>query len=706
MSYNNVSHVAVASMGLSSLDLSHNDMRKIPEGLRQLSVDNLDLSFNKLTTIEGLPQNMTSLDLSNNFILEIPFDLKETLPAHLNLDYNYLECSKYENETWRPIESNCFWDRQYECSEKSIEECEEIKNEYGICSPNSNRDACLRYTNGVKEFCEFSQELGYWDCQDIYPDGPCNGTSKFYGFVYDCESDRVTEYRASNIRDYLTEIPDSAVNLTSLITLSITGLGLTEIPDSYEKFVHVKTLNLTGNKLTSIPEVAYSFEDLKNFDISYNRLQYLPEHFFMQTHLQLFHAHHNFIISVSYGTFAFLGDISDVNIDYNFIDCNKFYSVEVCKRYSQFDCGWINREECTLNTTGICSYSDSNLRCILHGRYTKTKDNLKSIIGPIFTVLVGLLAFGGALYLTIREKNIEKNKNNIKNKDVIRNELGPSAKPIPIPLSPVNKAPSYDPTLTPIIRSRMSIEYTFYDCFQQGLNSVQRLYKFKDYTLIKDIGKVLEYAGCNNSDVLLFSQKIVSWTRKVPCDPPLTLNDLEVLGLFTYNYGDDFKDKSPTYNLCHSMNTQTVSKICRQREFLFLTLSTLRKLPFTNFKDKKYYFAVSSIRLDSLNFTLKQMVKLMPFVTLYSSKDAVMSTLSGTYGVIFEVTAVEGYDITKYSATDPASFGIEEVVMEPESVFRVEWCMDVSPDIGEVSLMYIREESEFTLANVIKGAHY
>lgn len=705
MSHNNIGFVPAASMELRALDLSYNNMKKIPEGLRLFSVGSLDLSFNKLTSVDNLPHLMYTLDISNNFITEITPDQKKSLPGHLNIDYNYLECSKYKNSTWEPIKSYCSDFKQFKCFEKSIEDCEEFKDEYGICSPNSNNTVCLRYTNGAREFCEFAEELGIDDCQDIYPDGICKGISELYGFIYDCKSDKVTEYRPTSMEEFITEVPDSAINFTSLTTLTITGLNLTELPISYENFIYVNTLNLTRNKLTDIPEVAYNLENLEYLDISYNRLWSLPDDFFIQTDLKLLYAHHNFVSNISSRTYTILRNALFVNVDYNFINCSPYYYYDrICDSNYQFRCGWVGKEECIMNITEECIYNYTLDKCIEEGYYDKKEEESKLSAGTIAAIVVSSLIYVVMIILGIIngiKTTIDEEKKKKKN-GIDLNGKVPNANPPPqntVPL--LSQIVPYAPIPTPVIRSRMEVAPTFYETYQPGLNSIYELYTDNAYGLKMDISRVLERAGCSSSDKILITQKIVSWTRKAPCDPPLTLRDAEVLGVFTYDYGDDFRDISPTFKLCHAMNIQDEQRICEQKELLFLVLSSLRKLPLTNFKDRKMYFAINSLKVYSMNFAEKRMIKIMPFLTLYSSRDVAMSILNGSNGVIFEVISVEGYDITNYSFANPRSFGTEEVVMEPESVFRIEGFREVSHTLSEVSLMYIREESEFPLANVI-----
>ena len=93
----------------------------------------------------------------------------------------------------------------------------------------------------------------------------------------------------------------------------------------------------------------------------------------------------------------------------------------------------------------------------------------------------------------------------------------------------------------------------------------------------------------------------------------------------------------------------------------------------------------------------------MPFLTLFSNKSAVLSTLNGTKGVIFEISDAEGYDVTQYSITNKSSFGTSEIIMEPESVFKIGGYRQISQTISEVSLMYSRERTEFTLINIINN---
>lgn len=109
---------------------------------------------------------------------------------------------------------------------------------------------------------------------------------------------------------------------------------------------------------------------------------------------------------------------------------------------------------------------------------------------------------------------------------------------------------------------------------------------------------------------------------------------------------------------------------------------------------------MTSINTSPENFTVGRLFKIMPFLTLFSDKNVVIESLNGESGVVFEITGAEGYDISRYSMANPESHGTMEVVMEPESVFRIEGYAQISRNVAEVSLLYVRENSEFPLTNL------
>ena len=275
MSHNSITSLPKAGVSLTSLDLSYNGMKRMPDKMGYSVIRNLDLSFNSLTTFESLPKSLSSLDISNNFIPAIPDVMLKSIPSYLNLDYNYLVCSKYSR--YSGIYSECKQPNQYTCSSKTVSECDEFKNNYGICTPNGDRTKCFRYTKGLKDFCDFANDAGIENCESILQNETCTGDSKYHGFVYDCDKDYVSDYRPESMDDFLTEIPPSAGNLTGLYTIILSGLGLTSLPKSYANFKYAMYLDLSENKLSTLPAEIGSMEWLYYLNTSYNQLTSLPD---------------------------------------------------------------------------------------------------------------------------------------------------------------------------------------------------------------------------------------------------------------------------------------------------------------------------------------------------------------------------------------------------------------------------------------------
>ena len=263
---------------LTLLDLSYNNLKKLPDGITETSISELDLSYNKLTSLEDLTKSVSSLDVSGNFISEISDRVASLMPRDLNLNYNYLPCARYakKGNDWYFVKQNCDQSKQYNCSSKTVSECDELKNNYGICTPNSKRTKCFRYTSGVKEFCDFAADAGIEDCEEIYSNEGCTDTSEYHGFVYDCGYDCITKYQPKDMSEFLTEIPTSASKLTNLSTLDLSNLGLTSLSKSYANFKDVRYFDLSKNRLTTLPAELGNMKKLSCLNISYNQLTSLP----------------------------------------------------------------------------------------------------------------------------------------------------------------------------------------------------------------------------------------------------------------------------------------------------------------------------------------------------------------------------------------------------------------------------------------------
>ena len=281
MGQNSITSLPQAGVSLYSLDLSYNNMKRIPDEMAISSISYLTLGYNKLTTLENLPSDMNSFYVYNNYLTEINPNEAKKIPRNSYLNYNYLPCFKYDikyeyDSDWYYVKQNCDQSKQYSCSSKTVSECDELKNNYGICTPNSKRTKCFRYTSGVKEFCDFSADARIEDCEEIYSNETCTDISEHHGFVYDCNEDYVFGYYPAKIDNFLTEIPTSASKLTKLFALDLSGLDLTSLPESYTNFKNVGTLNLANNKLSALPAELGSMKSLYYLNISQNQLTSLP----------------------------------------------------------------------------------------------------------------------------------------------------------------------------------------------------------------------------------------------------------------------------------------------------------------------------------------------------------------------------------------------------------------------------------------------
>ena len=725
MSHNNVRSLPKSGVTLSLLDLSHNNLRKVPEEMREASVNTLLLNSNKLTSLEITPRSLISLDIANNYITEISYETSYKLPLKTNLDYNYLPCSQYSSYGVY-FKRNCVQDKQYTCANKTLSECNDLKNEYGICTPNSKQTKCLRYTNGVKDFCDFAADAGIEGCMDIYPDDLCNGTSELHGFVYDCEQDIVAEYRPRDASTMFKEVPKGASKMVNLTTLNFSGLNLTAIPESYSNFDHVDTLNLTYNRFREIPSLAYALNSLVALDISHNKLMALPEDFFPERDLYTFYAHHNYLMNVSDDVYEDIYYVRYKNLDYNLLTCMEFHSRGICSTNRQFVCSQMDEEGCNLEIVKKCAYNTTTGKCVKYDppHYIDPEVKKTPVVAIVVPVVVGFVLICVCAYAYVpcklymlkrksrkeskleeNERGVEKHEKENEGGHCKMDECSPPKIAVVVAAPTAPGAPGVSipsPTkFTPIALTRMDIAPNFYETSQPGLDSIFALFAPDEHMRRKDLMVALQQAGCDPSESQKIIQEVVIWAGKIRCTSSFTTHDAEVLGVYTYNYGDSFRMKSPAFKLCYAMNMLDETEIRIHKDFLYLALTSLRRLPFTNFGSKKLYFTMASMNASSANFPVGKTVKIMPFLTLFSNKGVALSTLSRTSGVIFEVSVAEGYDVTQYSIVNPKDSDTSEVIMEPESVFRIEEFKQVSENVAEVSLMYIREMSEFPLSNVI-----
>lgn len=702
MKYNKVKTFPKAGVIFETINLEHNNMTSVPEGLANSSVRNLYLSSNWLTTLENLPRNLKYLDFSENYIRKIPEKSVYRLPSIVGLDENYLVCSQYNGFRWESVRRYCKQDRQYSCSDKTLTKCEELRDKHGICTPNSEGTACLGCTDGVREFCGFAKAAGIEGCVDIYPDGICNGSSEFHGFVYDCDTDYVTEYRPKNMSDFFTEVPDSVQNLTKLKTLTFSGLNLTTIPKSYAKFSKVVRLNLTYNKFTSIPDVAYDFKDLEFFDISHNKFRTLPDAFFKEKDLYLFYAHHNYLKYINNATYYELKSVEYVDIDYNFLDCYaSTYSYYHCTSYRQFVCSEVDKEGCTPKISGKCAYDNKKGECAEYS-------NKKTVAITVVVIIVVAIVLA-ILFLKFRQCR-RKMANNEAANLIINNNMEREEEDTYFRVNDykhpeisltfvVGNKPGDAPPAAPAFAHTSPIS-NFYGPTHPGLNSIPGLFSSDEHMKRRDLLDVLQQAGCNVSEGQGIIQDVVIWAGKLSFDRPFTAHDAEVLGVYTYNYGDKLRSKSPAFKLCYAMNMLDEPGIRSHKDFLYLMLTSLRRLPLKKFKER-LYFAMALANASQADFPAGRMFKIMPFLTLFSSKSIALSTLEGASGVVFGVSVADGYDISKYSMANPGSYNTTEVIMEPESVFMIENFQKASKDVAEVSLMYVSNNSEFPLSDII-----
>ena len=735
MIYNNVRSFPETLGGLEYLrylDLSYNKMREVPEGVGRLSsLYSLGLYSNLLNTLTNVPSKVQYLNIRNNYIAGIPEEPYLPSLYYVYMDNNFFKCSTFNSWSRWTFYNNCNQQMQNQCENKTTAECENLQNNYGgVCFLSKNKKECRKNSTAVQQFCSFADDAGIDDCTEVCD----SNNTPIHGFYCNLNTEKLAGYRPKNSNELLKEVPESARNLTSLKTLSLVGLNLTKIPESYANFANVTVLDLGWNNFTEIPSVASKFTYLTQLSITHNKLTTLSEEFFAGIsniyNFRLFNASNNHITDITDNAYSYIKTMTytDFDLKYNLLNCSK-YSTYICSNREQFVCTKMDNEACAM-ASNLCRHDESSQSCL----YIEESNSKISIGLVVFIVIVvAIIIFitvaliSGKIKASKEKKKKEKEaakKNTKKSSDSSSSKKNPELEePLQIDISDMfemsNVTPSKPsapsapsaPTAPTAgkrngsvvgVMARMETSKDFYNIAQQGLNYIPGLFAPNEHMLRKDLLGILQHAGCSADEGSRIVNTAVTVAGQTSCRTPFTMHDAEVLALFTYDYGTEYRMKSPGFKLCYAMSMCNETDVRANKDFLYLILTALRRLPFTPFSSRPLYFAMRSPNASAADFPVGNVFKIMPFLTLFGDRNLVLRTLEGSGGVIFAVTMAEGYDVTKYSQLKPDADDATEVVMEPESVFRIESFGQVSESVCEVSLMYIREESEFPLENFIR----
>lgn len=528
--------------------------------------------------------------------------------------------------------------------------------------------------------------------------------------------------------------------LANLTHLNLSHNSLEALPHSIGYISSLMSLDASNNNLESIPKGLASCS-IKSLILSSNKLASL-ENLPRVTHF--LDVSNNTLTEISLDTAKSLPPT--LNIDYNYLSCSQYSSKswshikESCNQSKQYASkhkhinGYIELESRsntgTLESKQKIYKRDANDVKLLGNGDNKQEYNITA------NTIVCLVLYGAAIVTILvvcmtaicchfiesmnkmrsrwKEGLLEENKISEEKEGWEENEdncydgysppeisLEVFASNHPDDSKELNEPISAEHSFTSVARAHMDISLKICEPTQPGLNSIRDLFVQSEFTKPRNLQAVLQQGGCDAIESRKINQEVISWAENKSCPPAFTATDLEVLGIYTFNYGVDYRLKSPAFKLCRTMNQWDEHEISKQKDFLCLTLAALRKLCLANYDGMKLYFALPFTDLLQESFFVGKEFKVMSFLTLFSNKNVVVNTLNSSKGVIFEVSFAVGYDISQYSIVGPGSFGTSEIIMEPESVFRVEGRKQISGAIEEVSLVYVREKSVFPLSDLI-----
>ncbi|KAJ0173946.1 hypothetical protein K1T71_010092 [Dendrolimus kikuchii] len=302
---------------LQNLNVSRNNIELIlGEPFYYLtSLENLDLSFNKLADIDGLfqfeyhPNKLSKLSLSHNVIEEVPGDAfnESTSLTSLDLSYNLITSlteEPFQNLT--NLEILRLNNNRIKDLNGAVNNLQNLKHLYLRGNQIQNIDVeSLKIIIHLETFDVSWNQLEqikpmmfsrHWKhlgrhsvCKIILSENHIasvpNGTAKEISARYARHLTRIgvdvlTELDLSN--NEITDVEyDAFQALVKLISLNLAKNKIINFYVNPDDLAYVKHLNLSGNYITHLYFSSFSsMNNLINLDISHNKLDYIPNHTF------------------------------------------------------------------------------------------------------------------------------------------------------------------------------------------------------------------------------------------------------------------------------------------------------------------------------------------------------------------------------------------------------------------------------------------
>ncbi|MCP4699184.1 MAG: hypothetical protein GY862_20375 [Gammaproteobacteria bacterium] len=247
--------------GLTSLDLSHNNLIDLPEAVTWLqNLTSLDLSWDHLSDLpEAVSrlQNLTSLDLRFNLLLT---DLPEAVTRLQNLTSLNLyttglsdlpeTISRLQNLTSLDLAMNHLSDLP-----KAISRLQKL----------TSLDLHMNNLSDLPEAVTRLQNL-----TSLHLDA--NHLSDLPETVSQLQN--LTSLHLGNNR--LSTLPEAVTRLQNLTSLSL-GDRLSTLPDTVSRLQNLTQLDLTSNQLSDLSEAVSRLQNLTSLFLGHNQLSCLPE---------------------------------------------------------------------------------------------------------------------------------------------------------------------------------------------------------------------------------------------------------------------------------------------------------------------------------------------------------------------------------------------------------------------------------------------
>ncbi|MBF0452348.1 MAG: hypothetical protein HQK75_16720, partial [Candidatus Magnetomorum sp.] len=247
---------------LSIFNASGNQLTHLPESLFTIEpLTKLYLSDNRLKELPetiGQIQSLSIFDLSNNQLSSFPENLEQLISlAELNLANNHFE---------NLPDSLCYL---------NLSALDVSGNQLTSMPESIGNLASLSYLNisynQIQYLPESFGELGLLMALDV-SFNQLSSLPDSFGFL---------EYLMDLNLSYnqLSSLPDSFGSLMNFENLDLSGNQLSSLPENFGYLEYLMDLDLSGNQLTYLPDSIGTFMGLINLDLSDNQLTDLPDSF-------------------------------------------------------------------------------------------------------------------------------------------------------------------------------------------------------------------------------------------------------------------------------------------------------------------------------------------------------------------------------------------------------------------------------------------